>query len=193
VTIDDAGLTIAVNGGGEAGGRDVHDAFSRHDTDATVVFDLEQDARLRFDWFHYASGLGTVWLRLHRSGDAGGGGVASPYLIDRSISSYIDFIFEDGVDVLHLPAGRWLVRAMSTQLAMDSGEPGFQHSFARTTHTGTWLALGDADGDGAVDVTDLLTLIESWGACSGSCQADLNSDGIVDVEDMLTVLADWTQ
>jgi hypothetical protein len=49
---------------------------------------------------------------------------------------------------------------------------------------------GDADGSGSVNVTDLLTVISSWGPCM-SCGADVNSDGTVDVSDLLMVIDAW--
>ncbi len=48
----------------------------------------------------------------------------------------------------------------------------------------------DLNGDGVVDVSDLLILLGSWGACPG-CDADLNSDGVVDVSDLLILLGSW--
>ncbi|MDG2200537.1 MAG: dockerin type I domain-containing protein [Phycisphaerales bacterium] len=50
---------------------------------------------------------------------------------------------------------------------------------------------GDTNGDGTVDVMDLLAVIQAWGACSGDCPADLNGDGTVDVMDLLMVLENW--
>ena len=35
---------------------------------------------------------------------------------------------------------------------------------------------GDTDGSGAVDFTDLITVLSSWGPCPG-CPADLDGDG----------------
>jgi hypothetical protein len=49
---------------------------------------------------------------------------------------------------------------------------------------------GDLNGDGAVDVLDLLVLLDAWGPCSG-CAADLNGDGDVDVLDLLLLLDAW--
>jgi hypothetical protein len=46
---------------------------------------------------------------------------------------------------------------------------------------------GDVDGDGDVDVDDLVIVLGSWGACP-ACPADLNGDGEVAVEDLLIVL-----
>jgi hypothetical protein len=50
---------------------------------------------------------------------------------------------------------------------------------------------GDVNGDGIVNVTDLLMVIDSWGVCELSCPADLNGDGVVDVVDLLAVLGAW--
>ena len=47
----------------------------------------------------------------------------------------------------------------------------------------------DANGDGVVDVNDLLAIISWWG--SGNPAYDLNFDGIVDVSDLLIVIAAW--
>jgi hypothetical protein len=53
---------------------------------------------------------------------------------------------------------------------------------------------GDATGDGAVDVDDLIAVITGWGPCGPGpsyCPADLNGDGAVDVDDLLLVLLRW--
>ncbi len=51
---------------------------------------------------------------------------------------------------------------------------------------------GDLNGDGIVDVTDLLLLLGAWGSCSGDpCPADLNGDGTVNVADLLILLGNW--
>ena len=47
----------------------------------------------------------------------------------------------------------------------------------------------DIDGDGDVNVTDLLAIIDQWGA-SGS-PADVTGDGVVDVSDLLAVVGNW--
>lgn len=50
---------------------------------------------------------------------------------------------------------------------------------------------GDLNGDGVVNVSDLLLVLSDWGACPASCPADVNGDGTVDVSDMMEVLANW--
>ncbi len=54
---------------------------------------------------------------------------------------------------------------------------------------------GDVDGDGKVDVLDLLIVLGDWGPCPpppDECPADINADGVVDVLDLLIVLGAWT-
>ncbi len=55
---------------------------------------------------------------------------------------------------------------------------------------------GDTDGDGIIDITDLLSVLGLWGACPAPCPpfcaADVNRDCAVDVEDLLIVLGNWT-
>jgi hypothetical protein len=51
---------------------------------------------------------------------------------------------------------------------------------------------GDIDGDGSVDVDDLLAVIGAWGSCPPPCPADVNDDGTVDVDDLLLVIGNWS-
>ncbi len=50
---------------------------------------------------------------------------------------------------------------------------------------------GDANGDGEVNVSDVLAVISAWGTCDG-CPEDLNDDGAVNVTDLLDVIANWS-
>ena len=47
----------------------------------------------------------------------------------------------------------------------------------------------DVSGDGVVNVTDLLAIIDAWGSSNPS--ADINDDGIVNVVDLLEVVGNW--
>lgn len=54
--------------------------------------------------------------------------------------------------------------------------------------------LGDVNGNGSVNVTDLFELLAHWGACPGGtvvCTHDLNNDHTVNVSDLFLLLANW--
>jgi len=48
----------------------------------------------------------------------------------------------------------------------------------------------DINGDGVVDVLDLLAILGAWGPCPG-CPEDINGDDVVDVLDLLAILGAW--
>jgi hypothetical protein len=51
----------------------------------------------------------------------------------------------------------------------------------------------DVDGDGDVDVDDLLAVILTWGECPpGPCPADVDGSGTVDVDDLVIVILSWS-
>jgi len=50
----------------------------------------------------------------------------------------------------------------------------------------------DVNGDGYVDVVDLLAVVGAWGPCK-SCNEDINGDSMVDVVDLLAVIGAWGQ
>ena len=50
---------------------------------------------------------------------------------------------------------------------------------------------GDANGDGLVDVNDLLLVVGDFG-CAGDCAGDVDGDQQVTAGDILVVLANWT-
>ena len=49
---------------------------------------------------------------------------------------------------------------------------------------------GDVNGDGVVNVTDLLAIRGVWGPCM-DCPTDLNGDGMVNAVDLLQVIGNW--
>jgi hypothetical protein len=52
----------------------------------------------------------------------------------------------------------------------------------------------DINVDGAVNVIDLLGVINTWGTCPAEpqpCAADINLDGLVNVADLLAVISAW--
>ena len=75
---------------------------------------------------------------------------------------------------------------------------------APTDLLGTWIDLGgnsfndacecpDANGDGEIDVNDILIIIDAWGDCvpDQKCPADVDADGFVNVNDVLLVISGW--
>jgi hypothetical protein len=48
----------------------------------------------------------------------------------------------------------------------------------------------DLNGDGVVNVSDLLILFDAWGDCPG-CPEDFNDDGVVNVSDLLILFDAW--
>ena len=190
VELHEEGFIAKINGWGDAVGNEEYSAFSRHDIYASMELAAEEDLRVHVSWFVFAAGLGTVNIEIKRIGDIGGPYEPSPPIINRGASSYIDPISLYGFDVITMPAGRWRIYMYSTHQAMNTKE-GFGLSFARTTHTATYVPLGDVDGNGAVNVIDLLAVLAEWGECD-NCQSDLDADGQVEIEDLLQILADWT-
>jgi hypothetical protein len=57
------------------------------------------------------------------------------------------------------------------------------------------LVPGDVDGDGVVDVVDLLYLVEAFGTAAGdplyNAACDFSGDGAVDVVDLLILVENW--
>jgi hypothetical protein len=52
---------------------------------------------------------------------------------------------------------------------------------------------GDTDGDGLVNVEDLLTVLDEFGECGTcSCVSDFNADSQINVDDVLVVISGWT-
>ena len=49
----------------------------------------------------------------------------------------------------------------------------------------------DVNGDGVVDVLDLMLVISAWGPCAG-CPEDIDGSGQVDVIDLLAVISAWS-
>ncbi len=55
---------------------------------------------------------------------------------------------------------------------------------------GPGMCPWDLDGTGTIGVSDLLSLLASWGPCKG-CPADFDGNGNVGVSDLLALLANW--
>jgi len=51
--------------------------------------------------------------------------------------------------------------------------------------------VGDCNGDGVVDVNDLLMVLDQYANCTGECSGDLDGSGAVDIDDILALLSNW--
>jgi hypothetical protein len=73
------------------------------------------------------------------------------------------------------------------------GNTGFDQGDTDIIITGPPTHPADLNGDGVVNVLDLLILLDAWGACAdcSDCDADFNGDCAVDVLDLLFLLDNW--
>lgn len=79
--------------------------------------------------------------------------------------------------------------AVAGDFTMIGGQPANRVAFLRPA------VPGDVDGDGLVNVSDLLLLLAGWGDCPdppAGCPADLDGDSEVGVVDLLIVLGNWS-
>jgi len=67
--------------------------------------------------------------------------------------------------------------------------PDWNDPFATLDFSGPQLCVGDFDGSGAVEVTDLLDLLSTFGGACPGCATDLDGDGAVQVSDLLNLLS----
>jgi hypothetical protein len=78
----------------------------------------------------------------------------------------------------------------------DSPDQGTGFDIATLGYAQTPEAVpGDVDGDGAVNVVDMVALVLAWGPCApppAACPADVNSDGTVDVVDLVALVLNWS-
>lgn len=50
----------------------------------------------------------------------------------------------------------------------------------------------DINGSGAVNTDDLISLITTWGACTGlPCMGDVNNDGQINTDDLILLIGSW--
>tara|TARA_X000001036_G_scaffold20057_1_gene16831 strand:+ start:3949 stop:5517 length:1569 start_codon:yes stop_codon:yes gene_type:complete len=97
---------------------------------------------------------------------------------------------DDGLYVWQVPDVNTSVGVIRVVAFDADGNSGFDAGDGYFSINGTAIA-GDANGDGLVNVADILAVVDAWGACGFSCSEDLNSDGSVNVVDLLAVIGAW--
>lgn len=100
----------------------------------------------------------------------------------------------ENVFVQNPAPGMWQFRVEATAIVQDARPqtPELDADYALVV-VGVVIPVpcpADVSGDGVVNVTDLLAVINAWGTCAG-CPADINSDGVVNVSDLLAVINAW--
>ena len=98
-----------------------------------------------------------------------------------SSREYMEFLRDANVtnDAGQIAYDAWVEQGMSAPVDMDSAMIAL-----------TPPLVGDLDGDGHVNGSDLGLLLGAWGTKGGP--ADLNGDGIVDGADLGVQLGNWT-
>ena len=66
---------------------------------------------------------------------------------------------------------------------------GIDRTLSRNPEPANEAAYGDLNGDGVVDVSDLLTIISAW----GTPDADITGDNMTDVSDLLIAIGAFGQ
>jgi agmatine deiminase len=153
-----------------------------------------------------------VYMKTLRGGESlrGGDPTSSRWISDDDngvISIDILFSSDSGQTFTEIETGvdddgyeSWTVPDIGTThgrvrlVAYDAdGQIGTDESDTDITVLGSSIP-GDANGDGLVDVADVLAVLSAWGACPDpdECPCDFDGNGAVGVGDMLIVLAHWT-
>ena len=69
-------------------------------------------------------------------------------------------------------------------------------AWAYTVTCGGGGVPGDVNGNGTVNIQDLLAVVAAWGSCppTGSCPADIappGGDDVINITDLLMVVSNW--
>ena len=93
------------------------------------------------------------------------------------------------------PGYQYRIRSTSALRSAVPSLPGVQWDFDYIISVvpGAAACAGDVNGDQAVDVDDLLAVINHWGGPPPAQQPaiDTNSDGVIDVDDLLAIINNW--
>jgi len=158
-------------------------AFSRADVTAWLHVESAEAASVRVRLNLTASGISGTNVSIHRTD-------TWQVLLEEGASSYIVPEVVEVNTVIDLPAGVTRI-AIYGSLQANSGLGDEQSGLHEAI-----IAIADPadlNASGAVDFTDLLTILGSWGAPTPATESfDLDADGAIGFGDMLIVLAGWT-
>ena len=179
----EAGLSMKLGGGGQASAG-TSSNMSLHESDAVIDYYVPITTRVRLDWSLDANGAAEGTIRMSPMSKA-----QSP-VIDVVVAAVDEPIRINGSSILRISRGDWRVEAATAHDA-NTNESGLDSGSSTVYFNITTLADGDADGNGVVDVNDILAIISNWGGCGGplECPSDLNNDTLINVQDLLLVLS----
>jgi len=107
-----------------------------------------------------------------------------------SATSFVGNVSDAGIIQNGLTGGGAVFLGFPIEAMPTSSKDAFMNGVLAWMGSGSTPCPEDCNGDGFVDVTDLLGIIEGWGSSSG---CDVNGDGLIDVIDLLAVVGSWGQ
>lgn len=103
-----------------------------------------------------------------------------------SLRDLLTYVQVNGASIPVGVTGLEVAQAVSTDGRYIIG-----HGFGTAWRITMASCPADLNGDGDVNVVDLLQLLTDWGTCNGICTSDLNDDENVNVLDLLELLTAW--
>jgi hypothetical protein len=84
-----------------------------------------------------------------------------------------------------MTGGQYTMVARAGQPMVGTASNGDWTLMSGGVHAPEDICLGDLDGSGTIDITDLLAFLSDY----GTAEADINGDGFGDINDLLILLA----
>jgi len=123
---------------------------------------------------------GATWMNLETVGPSGGEVSGNWYFKEFDLANVAGFEPTSNFQV------RFVCGDLNAGSVIEAAVDGVTLSRSYCDDTS---CTGDTNGDGTVNVTDILAVVAAWGESGGS--SDVNGDGIVDVSDLLAVVNAW--
>jgi hypothetical protein len=114
---------------------------------------------------------------------AGSDFVISTLYYQQSSKEYMEFLRDTDVTEYkgQIAYDQWVLLGRSTPIQMDSS----------LIYLDPISIPGDIDGNGLVNIADLLMVIDKWGPCA-KCAEDIDGDGTVGIYEILVILENWS-
>lgn len=158
-------------------------------------WDMDDDADIDLAVIVNNEQLGSVVRILRNDSILSPGNVQIAFTLLDPIGEGEDPRFLSEVDVTGDDAEDLVTVNVTSLPYTDDGKSNSSLAIRSNLVNGTQVP-GDVNGDGIVNVSDLLAVVSNWGPCAnpGNCPPDLappGGDGIVNIQDLLMVIANW--